>query len=298
MSLVKRYFSGYHEPGGIKELLILAFPMVISTACDGIMTFTDRLFLSRVGPEQMNAALGGGIAIQMLMFFFVGLTGYSTALVAQYFGSGEKQNATKAAFQAILVTILAWPVILLLKPLTIAYFHLMDISENQIGYQVEYLNILAWGGIFGMMRYTLGCYFTGIGKTRIVMTATIAAMLVNVLLDFILIPGWQGIPVMGVKGAAIATVSGGFVAVVILLIAYLGHTNRAEFFVMESFRFNRVIMKKLVYFGSPAGIEMFLNFLAFSTMIALFHAQGDVVATASTIMFKLGHGLIYSFARN
>jgi len=286
MSLVKKYFSGYHEPGGIKELLILAFPMVISTACDGIMTFTDRLFLSRVGPEQMNAALGGGVTMQMLTFFFVGLTGYSTALVAQYLGAGEKQNTTKAAFQAILVTIVAWPVILLLKPLTIAYFHFMEISENQIDYQVQYLNILAWGSIFGMMRYTLGCYFTGIGKTRIVMNATIVAMLVNVLLDFILIPGWKGIPAMGVKGAAIATVSGGFVAMAILSVAYLGHTNRTVFSVLESFRFNRSIMKKLIYYGSPAGAEMFLNFLAFSAMVSLFHAQGDVAATASTIMFN------------
>ncbi len=286
MTLLKKYFSGYHEPGGIKELLMLAFPMVISTACDGIMTFTDRLFLSRVGPEQMNAALGGGVTMQMLMFFFVGLTGYSTALVAQYLGAGEKSKTTKAAFQAILVTIVAWPVILLLKPLAIAYFHFIEISENQIGYQIEYLNILAWGGIFGMMRYTLGCYFTGIGKTRIVMNATIVAMLVNVLLDFILIPGWQGIPAMGVRGAAIATVSGGFAAIVILSVAYLGHTNRTVFSALESFRYNHLIMKKLIYYGSPAGAEMFLNFLAFSIMISLFHAQGDVAATASTIMFN------------
>ena len=98
MPFLKKYFSGYHKPGGIREVLILALPMIISTACDGIMTFTDRLFLARVGSEQMNAAMGGGVTLQMLMFFFVGLTGYSTALVAQYFGAGEKHNASKAAY--------------------------------------------------------------------------------------------------------------------------------------------------------------------------------------------------------
>ncbi|HPS13107.1 MAG TPA: MATE family efflux transporter, partial [Prolixibacteraceae bacterium] len=163
MNTLKRYFSDYNEPGGVKELFMLALPMIISTACDGVMTFTDRLFLARVGSEQMNAALGGGVAYQMLIFFFMGLTGYSTALVAQYFGAGEKANATKSAFQAILITILAWPVILVLKPLTIDYFRFMHIPESQIGFQIDYLNILVWGGIFGMLRYTLGCYFTGIG---------------------------------------------------------------------------------------------------------------------------------------
>jgi MATE family multidrug resistance protein len=250
------------------------------------MTLTDRLFLARVGPEQMNAAMGGGVTMQMLMFFFVGLTGYSTALVAQYFGAGEKSKATIAAFQAILVTLLAWPIVLLLKPLAIEFFHFMKIPQSQIGYQIEYLNILAWGGLFGMLRYTLGCYFSGIGKTKIVMVATLTAMVVNVILDYILVFGKFGFPAMSVKGAALATVIGAFFAMVILIVAYLRHNNRIEFSVMKSFRFNWPIMKKLIYYGSPAGFEMFLNFLAFSTMVALFHAQGEVVATATTIMFN------------
>lgn len=286
MTFLKKYFKDYHNPGGIKELLILAVPMIISTACDGIMTMTDRLFLARVGPEQMNAALGGGVTIQMFMFFFIGLTGYSTALVAQYFGAGERPKATIAAFQAILVTILAWPIILLLKPLAIYFFHFMKIPESQIGFQIDYMNILAWGGLFTMMRYTVGCYFSGIGKTKIVMVATIVAMVVNVILDYIFVFGKFGFPAMHVKGAALATVIGAFCSMVILFVAYLNHTNRTEFAVLKSFHFNWPIMKKLLYYGSPAGMEMFLNFTAFSTMVALFHSQGEVAATASTIMFN------------
>lgn len=286
MTFIKRYFSGYYKLGGIKELLILALPMIISTACDGVMTFTDRLFLARVDSEQMNAALAGGVTLQMLQFFFIGLTGYSTALVAQYFGAKQKGNASKAAFQAIIITLLAWPLIILLKPLTVSFFELMKISETQIKYQVDYINILAWGGVFGMMRFTLGCYFTGIGKTKVVMFATLAAMLTNVILDYILIFGKLGFEPMGIKGAAIATVSGGFVAVVILIITYLQRNNVKEFEVMKSFRFNWAIMKKLIYYGSPAGIEMFLNFFAFSVMVSLFHAQGEAAATATTIMFN------------
>lgn len=267
-------------------MLALAFPMIVSTACDGIMTFTDRLFLARIGPEQMNAAMGGAVTYQMLIFFFMGLTGYSTALVAQYYGAGERFNSTKAAFQAIMITLFAWPVVIMIKPLAVSFFHLMDIPTSQIGYQVEYLNILAWGGVFGMMRYTLGCYFTGIGKTRIVMKATIAAMIVNVLLDYILVFGKFGFEPMGIKGAGIATISGAFIAVIILTGAYFSEANRNLFGVLSSFRFNQVIMKKLIRYGYPAGLEFFLNFLAFATMIALFHGQGDAIATATTIMFN------------
>ncbi len=286
MVLLRKYFAGYRNPGGIRELLIIALPMIISTACDGVMTFTDRMFLSRVASEQMNAAMGGSVSIQMLMFFFMGLTGYSTALVAQYFGAGEKPNSTKAAFQAILVTFLAWPIILLAKPLAIELFYFMKLPESQIPFQIQFLNILAWGSIMSMLRYTLGCYFTGIGKTKIVMTATLVAMLVNVILDYILVFGKLGFPAMEIKGAAIATVSGTTCAVVILVAAYFSETNRKEFAVLSSFRFDFRIMKRLIYYGSPAGMELFLNFLAFSFMIFLFQSEGDVVATATTIMFN------------
>lgn len=276
----------YHQSGGVKDLLHIALPMIISTACDGIMTFTDRLFLARIGSEQMNAALGGGVAMQMLLFFFMGLIGYSTALVAQYMGAGESKNSPKASFQAILIALIAWPIMLLLKPLTVDFYHMVNISATQLAFQTQYLTILAWGSVFSLLRYTLGCYFSGIGKTKVVMGATIMAMIVNIVLDYLLIFGKFGFPQMGIQGAAIATISGSVVATIMLTLAYLSRYNQHYFQVKESFRFDWNIMKKLLYYGSPAGLEMFLNFLAFFFMTAMFHSQGEVVATATTIMFN------------
>ncbi len=274
------------KPGGVRELLILAVPMIISTACDGVMTFTDRLFLARVGSAEMNASLGGSVALQVLMFFFAGLIGYSAALVAQYFGAGEKNSTSKVTFQAMLITLVAWPVILLLAPFAKPVFVLMGLPPEQLDFQVQYLNVLAIGSLFLLMRHTLGCYFTGIGKTKIVMIATLVAMVVNVVLDYIFIFGKLGFPAMGVKGAAIATVAGALSASLILLMVYLGKRNRLEFSVMRSFRFDKAVMYKLIHYGYPAGLEFFLNFLAFSVMIMLFHGRGEVAATATTIMFN------------
>lgn len=275
-----------HKPGGIPDLLAIAIPMVISTAADGVMTFTDRLFLARVGSEQMNAALGGSITVQMLLFFFMGLCGYSTALVAQYFGAGALRKAPQATFQAILITFLAWPVLLLLKPFAQSFFYLMDLSPTQIEYQIQYMDILAWGALFGMLRMTMSNFFAGIGKSKIVMIASVTAMVVNVGLDYILIFGKLGFPAMGVQGAALATVIGGASALAILLTAYFSPEYRLRFDIAHSFRFQPAIMKKLVKYGYPAGLELFLNFLAFFLMTAMYQAQGKAEATAVTIMFN------------
>jgi MATE family multidrug resistance protein len=284
--MIQKIRSIYQGKGGVAEMLAIAIPMIISTACDGVMTFTDRFFLAKLGPEQMNAAMGGGVMLQTLMFFFVGLVGYSTALSAQYYGSGKREFAPVAAFQSMLVVAASYPVILALVPFVKYLFTVMGVPESQIGYQCDYVDVLALGVFPALMRHALSCYFSGIGRTKVVMFATLTAMVVNVALDYILIFGNFGAPALGIKGAATATICGSISAVMILAYAYFRREHRAEFSVMKSFRFDSTVMKQLLYFGYPAGVEFFLNFCAFSLMILIFHSQGDAVATASTIMFN------------
>lgn len=250
--------SFFRQPGkgGTAELLSIALPMIISASCDGIMTFTDRLFLSRVGPEQMNAAMGGGVAMQLMIFFFIGLTGYTTALVAQYFGSGRKNMGAVAAFQAFIIAVIAYPIILLCRPLAHGYFNLMNLPARQLGFQIEYFNIVIFGALAGILRNCLSCYFSGIGRTRIVMIGNLVAMLINVGLDYIMIFGKLGLPAMGVSGAAYATVIGGVCGLIVMIFAYLGKANRNEFDIVASFRFDPKVMRKLLYFGYPAGLEL------------------------------------------
>jgi multidrug resistance protein, MATE family len=286
MSYIRNYFKGYNKPGGIKDLLVMAFPMMVSSACDGVMTFTDRLFLSRVGSEQMNAAMGGFVTYQMLIFFFVGLSGYSTALVAQYYGAERRSQAPVATFQAMLISLAAWPIVLLLKPLAVHVFFGMDLPETQTGFQIRYLDILVWGSIFTLLRQAMGCYFTGIGKTKVVMNATFIAMIANIVLDYILIFGKLGFKPMGVDGAAIATVTGNVLGLVYFIVAYLQSGNRKAFEVDKSFRFDADIMKRLLRYGCPAGLEIFLCFVAFFFMTLMFQAQGTSESTATSIMFS------------
>ncbi len=215
-------FNSKQEKGGTAELLAIAFPMIISTACDGVMTLTDRLFLAKLGPEQMNAAMAGGVAMQLLVFFFIGLTGYTTALVAQYYGSGQKSMGAVAAFQAMIIAVIAYPLVLLCRPIAHSYFNLMNLPPEQMPYQIIYFNIVIYGAIAGILRNTLSCYFSGIGRTKIVMIATVIAMIVNVVLDYIMVFGKLGFPAMGVRGAALATVIGGVCGFLVLLAAYLG----------------------------------------------------------------------------
>ncbi|MHB8900418.1 MAG: MATE family efflux transporter [Thermoguttaceae bacterium] len=278
--------AGSPAAGGVRELLAIALPMVVSHGCDTVMTFTDRLFLSRLGPDEMNASMSGGLTSFMMMTFFMGLIGYTTALVAQYLGAGRKDRCAVATSQALLISLAAYPVILLARPLVFYGFDLSGISPGQLAHQKIYFGILIYASIVGLLRTSLSSFFSGIGRTRMVMAASFVAMVANVGLNYVLIYGKLGLPALGVRGAAYGTVLGGLLGLSVLAGAYLRPSIRRQYGVLRSLRFDREAMGKLLWFGYPAGVEMFLNVLAFTGMILTFHAHGPATATATTIMFN------------
>lgn len=277
---------GRYLPGSVGELLVIALPMMASSACDTVMTFTDRMFLSKLGTAQMNAALGGGLMSFLLITFFMGLISYSTALVAQYYGSGQKRNCAVVVTQAAVIAVVAYPIILMLGPLAKASFKVSGITPEQLGPQTTYFGIMIYASVVGLLRCVLSCFFSGIGRTRIVMIASAASMIVNVLANYILIFGKFGFPAMGIRGAAYGTIIGGVCGLLILALAYFFGNSHSDYNTRHSFRLDSDVMRRLLKFGYPAGLEFFLNLAAFTAMIMLFHAQGPAVATAATITFN------------
>ena len=282
-ALLKQHVEG---PGGIREMVAIALPMVVSSACETVMTFTDRLFLSRLGTEQMSAAMGGGLSSFVMMTFFLGLTGYTTALVAQYLGSGRQDRCAVTVTQALLIALAAYPLILAARPLGLMLFDLMNIPPEQLVPQRQYFNILVYGVGFGLLRNCLSCFFSGIGRTKIVMVAALTAMVVNVGANYVLIFGKLGAPAMGIRGAAMGTIAGSICGLGVLAAAYMGGHNRRAYAVMQAFRYDGAVMRKLIRYGYPAGLEFFLNLLAFNIMILLFFSRGTTTAAAITIVFN------------
>lgn len=275
-----------HSPGGVREMISVALPMFVSFGCDTVMIFTDRLLLSRLGPVMMNASLGGGISFYMMITFMFGLLGYITALAAQYLGAGQKENCAKVTVQGVILILIAWPIIIWARRYAEQLFQLMGVSEEQIVPQIAYFHILVIGAPTALLRHCMASFFSGIGKTRVVMTASLLAMAINVLSGYTLIFGKFGFPKMGIEGAAWGAVFASFCACLILGSVYFSKKIREEFHTLEAFAFRWDIMKKLLRYGYPSGVEMFLAVMSFNFMVMTFHSLGPVAATASSIVLN------------
>ena len=68
-------------------MIHIAFPWMISTSTEAMLIFIDPFYLKQISAEAMNACLSGGYTSCAFVPFFIGTIGFSTALVAQYFGA-------------------------------------------------------------------------------------------------------------------------------------------------------------------------------------------------------------------
>lgn len=274
------------EKGSVREVLSIALPMLVSLSFDSLMTFIDRLFLAKLGSEYMNASLAGGLASFVLSTFFVGTIGYATAMVAQSLGANAPERGSRIIVHAVVLSLLAYPLLLLLRPLGHMLFRWTDVDPVQLVPQIQYYDILVWGAIIPLLRHALGCFFSGIGETRIVMVASFVGLLTNSGLNYALIFGHFGFPALGIQGAAIGTLMGGVASLSILAIRFFSKEIRGRFFSSHTWKLSRSIFSEFLRKGSPSGIELLLNLLAFQLMILIFHGRGLVNATAATIMFN------------
>jgi len=271
---------------GYSNLFRIALPMVVSQASETVMLFADRLFLSWLGKGFIAASMSGGLSAFVFASLFTGTVGYVNALTAQYYGADRREQCSRTVSQGFYLSLAFYPLILLLIPAVGWFFRAAGHSENQIHLEFSYFRILMAGGILALIRSTLVGFFLGIGKTRIVMAANIAGMTVNIPLNYLLIFGKAGFPAMGIEGAAWGTIGGSLVIAGILFIAYRRQTLYREFRKEGIWKPRADLIRKILRYGLPTGIEIFLNVFAFNVFIQLMHSYSADVAAAVTITFN------------
>ena len=264
----------------------IAFPIIISNASHTVLLFVDRLFLSRLGKQELAAAMSGGLSSHVLCSFFVGLIGYVSALVAQYYGAKKPRMCGIAIIQAFYLGIISYPILICFIPI-IKYVFIFAKQEPLLtDFASTYARTLLAGSIFLIIRTAAGSFFVGIGKTKIVMIANLTAALVNIPLNYVLIFGKFGFPAMAIQGAALGTVFASGISCIILLGSYLKEISQFPYRTKNLLKIRFPIIKRLLLFGLPAGISPFLNWFAFNIFVQLMHSYGPNTAAAATIAFN------------
>lgn len=269
-----------------KELCRLALPMVVSQSTVAIMVFTDRLFMSYIDATHIAAALGGGVSYFVTVAFFIGLISYATAIVAQYFGSGQLYKCPKVFSQGVLIAVLCQPLLLLIAWQVLALFAAMGHDEQQVILEREYYTVLMAGAFIALVKGCFAAYFSGIARPRIIMISDLAGILLNVPLSYALIFGLAGLPALGIGGAALGTVIATVFSNLIYAVFFFSGLHRQRFQVNKAFHYDQGILRRYLRLGLPSAFELFVGAATFNLFLLLFQSYGVEEGAAMAIVFN------------
>lgn len=267
--------------------MVIALPLIISTGSWQIMHFCDRMFLLWHDPTQMAASMPSGILLFALVCFPLGVASYANAFVAQYKGAGHPRRIGLAIWQGVLIGLIAFPFILATVPFIEHVFLFAGHSPLLTQYEVTYYRFAAFGSGGMLLSGALSAFFSGRGKTRPIMFVGLTAAGLNILLDYLLIFGHLGFPVMGIAGAAIATSIAQWYAVVVYVFI-MSRGNLSETYGLRAGRrFSRTLFVRFWKYGGPAGLQFFIEIAAFSGFILLMGRISDEAAAATSLAFNM-----------
>ena len=213
------------DPVG-KLLLRLAVPTVTAQLVNALYNIVDRMYIGHIEGVGDLALTGLGICFPVIMFVsalsaLVGMGGGSRAVVRMGSGDQEGANAILGSCATLLV-ILSVIFTLVFQGIKEPMLYLFGATENTIGYALDYLTIYLWGTLFVELSLGLNFFITAQGFSTVGMATVLIGAVINIVLDPVFIFGFG----MGVKGAALATITAQAVSAVWVVCFLLGKRTK------------------------------------------------------------------------
>ena len=280
--MAKRENDLGRDPIG-KLLLRLALPSVTAQLVNALYNIVDRIYIGRIEGVGDLALTGLGVCFPVLMFVsaisaLVGMGGGSRAVVRMGEGKEDQANAILGNCTALLIalSVLVTGVFLVIKEPMLLLF---GATENTIGFANDYLTIYLVGTIFVEISLGLNFFITAQGFSTISMATVLIGAVTNIVLDPIFIFGLH----MGVKGAALATITAQAVSAVWVLRFLTGKRTKLRL-QRRYFRINPKVLAPVVALGVSPFImnatESLVN-VAFNASLKAY--GGDPAVGAMTI---------------
>ena len=273
--------------GGYRELLVTAFPLILSTGTWSLQTFIDRMFLAWYSPQTIAASMPASLLQFTIMSVFIGTCSYAGTFVAQYYGANLPNRIGKVIWQGIYLAVAGSAIVALFYPLAPLIFRNIGHAADLQPLEITFFQILSLGGIGPIASGVMSGFFSGLGKNWPVMWANLIATLINIILDYCMIFGHAGFPAMGIAGAAWATVIACMFPVVFYLVLILSPANELKFGTRSAWRLDSKLILRLLLFGLPSGIQFFIDVAGFSLFLLVIGRLGMTQLAATNIAFNI-----------
>ena len=280
-----RFFTS--RKASYRELLVTAFPLILSTASWSLMQFTDRMFLTWYSPKSVAASMPAGILNFTFACLFIGTASYTGTFIAQYYGAGKYHRLGTTLWQGLYIALAGGIFLFILGLAADPIFRAVGHSAELQKLESIYFSILCFGSLGPIASSVFSGFYSGKGDNLPVMWVNFIATGINILLDYIFIFGKFGFPQMGITGAAIATVIAGFSSPLIFCILIFSKKNNNKFKTAAGWSFDGKLFIRILRFGLPSGIHMFIEIAGFTGFLLIVGRLGTAELAATNIALNI-----------
>ena len=189
--------------------LKISIPMVISMISIALYEIVDTMFISNINNEALTTISLSIPIIAIITAIALGTSIGVNSILAKTLGEKNEEKAKKIISTGFLLTIINWLVIATISFLVIKlFFEFFTDNEEIRNLGNEYLKIISICSIGSLFQILFEKILEAYGKSKASMLVQFSGAVVNLILDPILIFGLLKIPALGIKGAAISTVTG------------------------------------------------------------------------------------------
>ncbi len=270
-----------------KQFILGAIAIILPIALQNIINYgvnlMDSVMLGQLGDVAISAANLGGQPFFLLTMFGFGIASGANVMIAQYWGKGDMDHIRRIMGFALRLTLgvsLLFTVVCIAVPRQI--MSLFTSNPSTIEQGADYLWIISIGYVF----YSLSnCYMTSlraVEKVGVSMTIYGMSFFINVAVNYVFIFGKLGAPALGVKGAAIGTVTARVSEFVLSLIYMYAFDKRTGFRIKHFFAKSGDMVKPFMKNCLPViGNELLWGFGTVMITLIISNLSDDFIAAGS-----------------
>jgi multidrug resistance protein, MATE family len=294
-SLIARFARSFAAAslGEVRSMMTLAVPVVAAEVGWFAMSLVDTVMVGPLGPAAIGAVGTGNILFMTLMVFGFGTLLALDTFVSQSYGAGRIDECHRWLFAGLQLALLLSVFLMLASALGLALMPAIGFHPDVLVELNAYARPLMWSAPPLLAYVVFRRYLQAMNIVRPVMIALLAANLINLLGNWAFIYGHLGMPAMGIKGSAYATVISRIVLAVSLFGVIL-HNERGTPSGLHDvpFRWETDRVWRLFSLGWPAALQITLEVGVFATASALAARIGPLASAANQVVLNIA-GLIF-----
>lgn len=268
-------------------ILKLSVPMMLSMLVQALYNIVDSVFVARVSEDALTAVSLAFPLQSLLIAVAVGTGVGVNARLSRKLGEKSMREVNTTAGNALFISII-YSVVFLVLGLTICgpFYRIMTDDPEIIQYGIDYSSVVLTFAAAPIFQMACERLLQATGKTFYSMITQTTGAIINVIMDPIMIFGLFGMPAMGTKGAAIATVLGQAVAALMAVFFNLKF-NKEISFGAQYIRPHKETIKAIYIVGIPSIIMQSISSVMNFGMNKILLQFSSTAAAAFGIYFKL-----------